>query len=317
MNNLTPITSKQNTQSAHVNNDRMRSSREIAISWTNNFEANTGGEKNYIKSGLTALDANLGGWLHQGHLILIAARPSMGKSALVQQIAENISVDSTTIFYTLEMQGEELAERSIARRTGISVKRLKLGEDFDDGEWSLIGKALGEFADLKLLIDDYPVYIDNIVSKSQKISEELSANGEKLGLIVVDYAQLVSTIKPAANKNLEVGAISRALKRLAMELSVPVVALAQLNREVEKRNDKRPVMTDLRDSGELEQDADTILFLYRDEVYDEHSNDKGIAEITASKNRHGELCTTKMAFVGHRMMFADLAHSTSGAEYVY
>lgn len=312
--NLTQISTKKNTPS---NSDRMRTSREVMSSYIDMLDKRSGGEKHYIKSGLTGLDNNLGGWLHEGHLIVIAARPAMGKSAIAQQIAENVAVNSTVIFYTLEMQAEELAERSIARETGISVQKLKIGENFSDEDWSAMTQAASKFIGLKLRIDDFPVYVENIANKSRKIAEELNANGEKLGLIVVDYAQIVNTMKKSGNRTLEVGEITMALKSLAKELLVPVIALAQLNRNLESRTDKRPNLSDLRESGQIEQDADLVLFLYRDEIYNENSADKGIVEIITGKNRHGELGTTRMAFVGNRMLFGDLAHSIGAAEYVY
>jgi replicative DNA helicase len=156
-------------------------------------------------------------------------------------------------------------------------------------------------------VDDGSFDIAALVNKTKAAAAGLDRAGlPPLGLIVVDYLQLVSA--KAANRTLEVGQVTNNLKRLAKELAVPVLALSQLNRAVEQRQDRRPTLSDLRESGQIEQDADLVLFLYRDEYYDENSADKGIAEVIAAKNRHGTTGTVKLAFVGERVAFGDLAH---------
>lgn len=266
-----------------------------------------GGNENYVKTGISSIDKAFPALLHNGHLIILAARPSMGKTALAAQISEYISQEKTTAFFTLEMSNYELAERGICKRAGVPVSAVKTLDGNDKPLVEALFAAQGEFSCLNLLIDDGSYSIHEIVGKSKALPGGL-AKAEKppLGLIVVDYIQLVDGGK-AANRNLELGQISRALKRLAQELKVPVLALSQLNRSLESRNNKRPIMSDLRESGNLEQDADFIGAIYRDEVYDPDSQDAGTAEFIGLKNRHGGISTVKTAFIGEKLTFANLA----------
>jgi replicative DNA helicase len=286
----------------------MRRASDIAAEYLAAMEdRQSSGKKHHMPSGFRDVDKKFGGWLHEGHLIVVAGRPAMGKSAFAQQVAEQVAEQNrTTIFVSLEMSGYELIERSISRRSGIPVPVLKVGNIHDDQRIFLTA-ARDEIVDMPLLIDDASFDIAGLVTRIKEAAEGLAASGmPPLGLVVVDYLQMVTG--KGVNRTLEVGQVSSGLKRLAKELAIPVIALSQLNRAVEGRNDKRPTLADLRESGSIEQDADLVLFLYRDEYYDESSKDKGVAEIIAAKNRHGAIGTAKLAFIGERVLFGDLSY---------
>lgn len=230
----------------------------------------------------------------------------MGKTAFSQQIAEFIAQERTTLFFSLEMSGHEITERAISRRSGVPITRLTTNTALNNDEWDELTNAFTTFSRLNLLIDDGSFEINEIVNKAKAAGASLEKAGmPPLGCIVVDYIQLIGC--KAANRTLEVGQITRALKLLAKSLEVPVIALSQLNRGVEGRIDKRPELSDLRESGSIEQDADLIIFLYRDEYYNENSSDKGISEAISRKNRHGPTNTTKLAFSGEKIKFGDLS----------
>lgn len=287
----------------------MRLAKEIAADYLKSLDARFNGEKHYIPSGFRTLDKQLPAWLHEGHLIVVAGRPAMGKSAFAQQVAENIAgQQQTVIMYTLEMSGYEIAERSMCRHAGIPIPTLKTAEGLTNQDWERLSHAVTDFAALPFLIDDATFAIDEIINKTKAASAGLAkAELPPLGCVVVDYIQLVSA--RAANRTLEVGQVTSKLKQLAKELAVPVVALSQLNRGVEGRPDRRPTMADLRESGNIEQDADLIMFLYRDEYYNPDSPDKGIAELIVPKNRHGAIGSAKLAFSGAQVRFGDLAYA--------
>lgn len=291
----------------------MRLARDLAGEYTDALDALANGRKHHMASGLCTLDKHLPGWLHERHLIVIAGRPAMGKSAFAQQIAEGVAGQQrTTILFTLEMSGYEITERSVARRTGVPLPALKTADALTDDHWTKITSALAQFAQLPLLIDDASFDVAGMVNKVKAAVAGFEQAGlPPLGCIVVDYLQLVGA--KAANRTLEVGQVTSRLKRLAMELSVPVIVLSQLNRGVESRTDKRPVLSDLRESGNIEQDADLVLFLYRDEYYDPATPDRGTAEVIAAKNRHGPTAQVKMAFLAERVMFGDLVHDQINA----
>lgn len=286
----------------------MRLANDLAAEYIDALDARCSGEKHHIPSGFKTLDKRLPAWLHEGHLIIVAGRPAMGKSIFAQQVAEAVAAQQrTAILFTLEMSGYEITERALARRSGVPIPTLKTATNITDEDWHKISHALAQFSPLPLLVDDASFDIATLVSKAKAATANLPQAGlPPLGCIVVDYLQLVGA--KAANRTIEVGQVTSSLKRLAKELAVPVVALSQLNRDLEKRTDKRPTLSDLRESGQIEQDADLVLFLYRDEYYNEDSPEKGIAEVIAAKNRHGTTGTTRLAFVGERVMFGDLAH---------
>lgn len=292
----------------------MQKASDLATSYADLLEARASGEIHHIKSGFTDLDEKFGGWLHEGHLIVIAGRPGMGKTVLAQQIAEYISNTKTALFFTLEMSSYELVERSVARQSGVTIQDLKT-TNIKEKDWIKVSNAIVNFGNLHLLIDDGTFSIAEIVNKSKSVSKHLdsqikqSDDVKPLGAIVVDYLQLISG--KGVNRTIEVGQITTALKRLSKELKVPVIALSQLNRNLESRPNKRPNMSDLRESGQIEQDADMIFFIYRDEYYNEDSQEKGIAEIIGAKNRHGATGTVRTAFSGERVRFSDLVHDFS------
>lgn len=285
----------------------MKRASELSVAYLQALDDRFNGVKKHHSSGLKSLDKALGGWLHEGHLIVLAGRPAMGKSALAQQITEHVAQDKSAILFTLEMSGYEVTERALARRSGIPVPELKMAHKMDQERWQRVMNAAVQFNDTALLVDDAGFDIAGLIGKAKAAQASLEKAGlPPLGLITVDYLQLVTG--KAANRTLEVGQVSAGLKRLAKELSVPVLALSQLNRGVEGRTDKRPAMSDLRESGSIEQDADLILGIYRDEYYNAESRDKGMAEIIGLKNRHGSTATVKLAFKADQILFEDLAH---------
>lgn len=286
----------------------LRRSGDIAQDYLAALDARFSGQKHHLPSGFSSLDRQLPAWLHEGHLIVIAGRPAMGKSAFAQQVAESAAGEKrTTIMYTLEMSGYEIMERSMSRRTGIPIPKLKTANGLTNADWEKLIAAHGQLAPLPFLIDDSTFSIDGIVAKTKAEAAALEKSGlPPLGCLVVDYLQLVAA--KAANRTLEVGQVTSKLKRLAMELAVPIVALSQLNRAVEGRNDRRPTLADLRESGNIEQDADLVMFLYRDEYYNPDSQEKGVAEVIAAKNRHGPISTTKLSFSGERVSFGELPY---------
>lgn len=287
----------------------MRLAKHIASDYLAALDARFSGQKHHIDSGFSTLDKQVPAWLHEGHLIIVAARPAMGKSAFVGQLAENVaSTNRTSIMYTLEMSGYEITERSMSRRTRIPIPKLKTADGLVNADWEKLTNAYSELAELPFLIDDCTFGIDEIVAKTKAASAGLEKNDlPPLGCVVIDYIQLVQA--KASNRTLEVGQVTSKLKVLAKELAVPVVALSQLNRAVETRQDKRPTMADLRESGNIEQDADLIMFLYRDEYYNPESPEKGVAEFIVPKNRHGATATAKLAFHGESVRFAELPYA--------
>lgn len=283
----------------------MERARSIAHTYLTRLDQRCRGEVHHLHSGFDDLDKFLEGWLFDGHLIVVAARTGMGKTVFGQQVAEAVAAGGrTAMIFTLEMCGHELMERSMSRRTGISLPKLMTGQV---GDFAPVVAAANEIAALPLLIEDGEFALSDLVAKARSSAAALESQGlPPLGVVVVDYIQLVESA--GATRSLEIGAVSRALKRLAKTLSVPVVAISQLNRGVEGRVEKRPQLSDLRESGAIEQDADLVLFLYRDEYYNpETTKEPGIAEVIAAKNRHGQKGTVKLAFLAERVMFAGRA----------
>ena len=288
----------------------MKLAQELASTYLQSLDALLNGEKHHIASPFADLDKTIPAWLHEGHLIVVAGRPAMGKSVFAQMIAEHVAGQGkTALLYTLEMSSYEITERAVSRRSGIPIPDLKTIEKIAERDWPRITAAIAEFEVLPLLVDDGSFDIGELVHKSKAAAAGLAkSNLPPLGCIVLDYLQLV--VAKAANRNLEITLVTSALKRLAKELAVPVIALSQLNRSVEGRPDRRPTLSDLRESGAIEQDADLVLFLYRDEYYTRDACvEKGVAEVIVAKNRHGATGTAKLAFIGERVMFANLAFS--------
>ena len=250
-----------------------------------------------LKTGLDDLDKRLGG-LEGGDLLILAGRPSMGKSALAVNIADNVSHNGKSVMlFSLEMPDRQIALRIMAARSGKSMESLRSGDKFTDSELDMLAVIAGKAKNQNLLVDDKPaVSVAYIRSKARQYKNKYG-----LDMIVIDYLQLMTG--KGDNRTQEVGGISRGLKALAKELNIPIIALAQLNRGLEDRANKRPVMSDLRDSGEIEQDADIVLMLYRDEVYDDRSPHKGLAELIIRKQRNGALGTVFLTYRGAIMRF--------------
>ena len=253
------------------------------------------------KTGFYDLDVFIGG-LEKGTLTVIGARPAMGKSVFGANIAEHVAVDEhkAAVYFNLEMRKNEVMQRMIASRSSVRYSDLRFGI-LDEHKYSLIGEAVNKIGASPLYICDEPgVTLGRIKSISRGIKRR---HGE-IGVIVVDYLQLMTaSARYNANRNDIIGELSRGLKMLAKELDCPVVALSQLSRAVEARVDKRPMMSDLRESGSVEQDADTVIMLYRDEYYNKESADKGKAEVIVAKARQGSTGTVKMAFYPQHMRF--------------
>jgi replicative DNA helicase len=259
-----------------------------------------------IATGFTDLDRKTSG-LHPGDLVIVAGRPSMGKTALAINIAENVALDSNlpVAIFSMEMGAAQLVMRMIGSVGKLNQQDLRTGKLQDD-DWGRLTQALGK-------LNDAPIHIDESAALSsldlRARSRRLHRQNNGLGLIVVDYLQLMSSNvgKASENRATEISEISRSLKALAKELQVPVIALSQLNRSLEQRTDKRPVMSDLRESGAIEQDADLILFIYRDEVYNSDSPSQGKAEIIIGKQRNGPIGKVELAFRGEYTRFDNLA----------
>jgi replicative DNA helicase len=235
-------------------------------------------------------------------LIIVAARPSMGKTSLALGMAYGAAVghSKTVGIFSLEMSAEQLVQRVLSMETGVDTHRLRLGQ-IDDNEWDRISRAFGRLSEAPIYIDDASTSnIMDVRSKARRLQAE-----HGLDLIIVDYLQLM-TARRTENRVQEISEISRGLKGLARELNVPVVALSQLSRAVESRSDHKPMLSDLRESGSIEQDADIVIFIYREDKYEDDSEKKGIAEIIVSKHRNGPVGSINLRFFDRTARFADL-----------
>ena len=254
-----------------------------------------------LSSGLRDLDMKING-LNKSDLLLVAARPAMGKSAFALNIGVNVAkkYNKTVAIFNLEMSKEQLTMRLLASESFVELQKLATGK-LSDEEWTKLSMAASSLSQTDIRIDDNPtVTVADINAKCRRL--------ENLGLVVIDYLKLMQGSgfgKASDNRVTVVGEISRALKIMAKELNIPVICLSQLSRAVESRTDKRPILSDLRESGAIEQDADSVMFLYRDEYYNENSEDKGLAECIVAKNRHGETGTVKMQWFGPYQPFTD------------
>jgi replicative DNA helicase len=265
-----------------------------------------------MPTGFVDLDKMTAG-LQPGELIIIAGRPSMGKTALALNIAEHVAVEigAPVAIFSMEMSGTQLAMRLLGSISQVDQHKMRTGRINDD-EWSKLSTAIGK-------LHATPIYIDEggalnaleVRARARRLKRQYS----KLGLIVIDYLQLMSSSNPGAHENraTEISEISRSLKAMAKELDVPVVALSQLNRAVDQRPDRRPVMSDLRESGAIEQDADVIMFIYREVVYkpDLPEDQRGIAEVIVGKQRNGPIGTVKLTFRGQHTRFENYQESGS------
>jgi replicative DNA helicase len=264
-----------------------------------------------ISSGYHEFDKLTAG-LQAGELIIIAGRPSMGKTTLALNIAENAAIGSKvpTAVFSMEMPSQQLAFRMISSLGRVDQTHLRTG-NFPDEDWSRINTAVQLMSDAPIFIDDTPsLSPTEIRARARRLHRE-----HGLGLVVIDYLQLMQVEGSKENRATEISEISRGLKALAKELEVPVIALSQLNRSVEQRTDKRPVMSDLRESGAIEQDADLIVFIYREEVYNQDTPRKGIADIAIAKQRNGPIGDFPLTFVGRYTKFENWVPDAYAEDY--
>jgi replicative DNA helicase len=258
-----------------------------------------------IPTGYTDIDRMTSG-LQPGDLIIVAGRPSMGKTAFSLNIAEHVALDAglPVAVFSMEMGAQQLVMRMIGSVGRLDQHKLRIGQLKDD-DWQRLTYALGKLNEAPFYIDETPAL--NALELRARARRLMRQCGGKLGLVVVDYLQLMSSSSQGENRATEISEISRSLKALAKELNCPVIALSQLNRSLEQRPNKRPVMSDLRESGAIEQDADVIMFIYRDEVYNPESQDRGKAEIIIGKQRNGPIGMVPLAFLGEHTRFENLA----------
>lgn len=268
-------------------------------------------------TGLTTGFKDLDDWtsgMQPADLIIVAGRPSMGKTTFAMNIVENalLSSGAPILVFSMEMPADAIVMRMLSSLGRIDQTRMRSGR-LEEDDWPRLTSAVSLLKDKPLYIDDTPgLSPTEMRSRARRVARE---NDGKLGLIMADYLQLMRVPGSTEGRTAEISEISRSLKGLAKELSCPVVALSQLNRSLEQRPNKRPVNSDLRESGAIEQDADVIMFVYRDEVYNEDTQDKGIAEIIIGKQRNGPIGTVRLAFMGKYTKFEDLAHGDYGGEY--
>ncbi len=262
-----------------------------------------------IATGYEDLDALTSG-LNPGDLVIVAGRPSMGKTSFAMNIAEYVAMKNAepVAIFSMEMPGEQLAMRLLSSMGRINQQKLRSGR-LEDGDWPRLTSAVQMLSEAPLFIDDTPALSP---TELRARTRRLMREHKGLGLIVVDYLQLMQFPGSGESRAHEISEISRGLKALAKELSVPMIALSQLNRSLEQRPNKRPVMSDLRESGAIEQDADIIAFVYRDEVYNDESPDKGTAEIIIAKQRNGPIGTVRLTFRGQFTRFENYAPDVYG-----
>lgn len=256
-----------------------------------------------VPTGFIDLDNRTAG-LHNSDLILVAARPAMGKSAFALNIATNAALQANTgvAIFSLEMSKEQMANRILGSVAMVDGNSIRTGRIADD-DWIKLATASGELSQTGIVIDDTPgISVMEIRAKCRKLKME-----KNIGLVIIDYLQLVQASSRAGSREQEIAEISRSLKILAKEINVPVIALSQLSRAPEQRPDHRPMLSDLRESGSIEQDADIVMFLYRDDYYNPDTEKKNIAEVIIAKHRAGSTGTVELAWLGNYTKFANLA----------
>ncbi len=285
-----------------------RSTKDVLLNVYDSIEQNANsvdGEVTGLPSGYRDLDRLTRGF-QRSDLIIVAARPSVGKTAFalnVSQRAAERTMDPIAIF-SLEMSAEQLLQRMICAEANLEADRLRTGL-LEADDWIKLTEAMASLSKKPIFIDDTPgITVNEIKAKAMRLMNE---HGGRLGAILIDYLQLVRSGNKAGNRQEEVSEISRTLKGIARELNVPVIALSQLSRSVEQRQDKRPMMSDIRESGSIEQDADIVAFLYRDDYYDKETENKNVIEIIIAKQRNGPTGTVELAFLKEYNKFVDLA----------
>jgi replicative DNA helicase len=300
---LSEVTGKDGSGPQSIADVMMNVSRRIDELYELKGETDVTG----LATGFRGLDKMTTG-LHPGDLVILAGRPSMGKTAFALNIVENVGITQRkpVLVFSIEMISEQLGLRMMSSLSQIHAQRVRTGRIYD-GEWSRITDALGKVQDAPIWIDeDSGITSAEMRSRSRRIHRECGG----LSLIVIDYLQLMGSEGGEDNRAIELGKITRGLKRLGKELQCPVIVLSQLNRGLEARPNKRPIMSDLRDSGSIEQDADIVIFLYRDEVYNPDSLDVGLAEIIVGKQRNGPTGKVVVSFAGELTKFTDQEHNT-------
>ena len=278
--------------------------KDVVLRALKNIEiaAKSQGRITGIATGFRDLDYKMAG-LQRSDLVLIAARPSMGKTAFVLNLAEYIALHShvTTAIFSLEMSKEQLINRLLAMNSRVDSQNIRTG-DLKDSEWADLMESARNIGESGLVIDDTPgISISELRSKCRKLKLE-----KNLGIVIIDYLQLMSGSGKSESRQQEISEIYRSLKALAREINCPVVALSQLSRAVEQRPDKRPMLSDLRESGAIEQDADVVMFIYRDEYYNKDTEEPGITEIIIGKQRNGPTGTVKLKWMGQIQKFGNL-----------
>jgi replicative DNA helicase len=261
-----------------------------------------------VATGFADLDRLTSG-LQPGDMIVVAGRPSMGKTAFALNIAEHVGVDLRlpVAIFSLEMSGPQLATRFLSSVGRIDQTKLRTGRLTDD-EWDRMTVALGKLHEAPIHIDETgAINSTDLRARARRLHRQFG----KLGLIILDYLQLMSSNRDGENRATEISEISRSIKALAKELQVPIIALSQLSRKVEERNDKRPLMSDLRESGAIEQDADIIMMMYREEYYKPDTQDKGMAEVIITKHRNGPTDTVRLTFLGEYTKFENFASGSA------
>ncbi len=280
--------------------------RQIVMNAMDRIEmaAKNKGNVTGIPTGFIDLDYRTAG-LQPSDLILVAARPSMGKTAFELNLAQYMAFrkNMTVALFSLEMSKEQLVNRMFSQESGVDAQKLRTGQ-LNDQEWERLIESAGTIGKSNLIIDDTPgISIGELRSKCRKYKLE-----HNMSIVMIDYLQLMSGGGRTESRQQEISDISRSLKALARELSVPVVALSQLSRAVEQRPDHRPMLSDLRESGAIEQDADVVMFLYRDDYYNHDSPEAGISEVIIAKQRNGPIGTVKLAWLPEYTRFANLEH---------
>jgi replicative DNA helicase len=257
-----------------------------------------------VPTGYHELDDILLG-LQASNLVVVAARPGQGKTSFALGAAANVALEvrKPVLFFSMEMGHLELTKRILASEAKVDAKKLQTG-NIPEGDWNRLSHAVGRLAEAPFFIDDNP---HTTVMEMRAKARRTKARYGDLGLVVVDYLQLMTSARRAENRQVEVADMSRGLKILARELECPVMCLSQLNRQLEYRNDKRPMLADLRESGSIEQDADVVCFIYRDEQYNPESDQRGTAEVIVAKHRNGPTGVARLAFLDHLTKFANMA----------
>jgi replicative DNA helicase len=301
--NIFDISQKKNNQDfEHISSTITKSFEDFEKLYKNK------GEITGIPSGFRDLDRTTSGF-QKGDMILVAARPSMGKTAFVLNLAlsAGLRAGKSVAVFSLEMGKEQLVYRMLCSEANVDMQKLRVG-DLGEEDWIKLARAAGPMASSKIFIDDTPgISISELRSKCRRLKIE-----KGLDYIIIDYLQLMSGSRKSESRQQEVSEISRSLKAIAKEMGAPVIALSQLSRAPEMRADHRPILSDLRESGSIEQDADVVMFLYRDEYYNKDTEKKGIAEVILAKQRNGPTGTVELAWLGQYTKFGNLDRYHNG-----